>query len=528
MRVVTAVVGAGPAGLLFAFLARALAASAGRDLPLYLHDKRDSYVRTHRLRIAPEPYRDIARAVDHPGYAAFLTFLEHNAFKPAVDELERQLLSLVTDVGVHKERLRIGHGDGATSLAELRAQLEREKRLGPDDFLSIVAADSVHSETRELVRGSARPTQKLHQLVARLKVEGAELPDELPIIEQLRLSKLIASVMDYRKHPAGHAEIDLFLGPSEHRSLEALAANPKAPVELDPATLASLRAPLFCKIVDYLRHDFAPGGSLVTLWSTFVLEHKHMHPVSFAVPAINAHVSLVGDAAISLPFFRGMACLAESAFALAEAHVAAASPSGNRAALAARYQERIDGILNRELAIVEARARLIRGAREFVRLSELVPFPVQSWFLSVPDESTPAWRLTPGVVLNLAIATAGAAAALGAPLLAPALAGDWPRRLVIGGALYALSAALQLAGGLLYRHTQNLDASAASAAKRLWTVQMLVLILGGVLISVSSLWRTSGLQLLPALSWLLFGASFVAGMLIYEALERRWWSRAEL
>lgn len=531
---VTAVIGAGPAGLLFTLAARVLAdrAACAERWTILLFDKRTSYGRTHRLRMDPQPYREMGRVLQHEGYDGLLAFLEEHAFKPAVNELEERLSELVRDAGVQKQQLCIGEGPDDTTLEQLRERLEGEGRLRPSDLLTVVAADSVHSPTRELVRGKARPTQKVHQLVARLKLDGAGLPDELPLVEQLRLSKLLRSVMDYRRNPAGHAEVDLFVGAEEHRSIERLGANPKTPVRITPDVLRRLRAPLFEKIAEYLRDDFVPGGCEVTLWSSFVLEHKHMAQVAFELPRHHMRVFLVGDAAISLPFFRGMACLARCVLALAATHAELAAKQGfgeeDERRLARTYQEQVARIRKREVAIVDARARLIRGTCEFIRISALLPFPVQSWFLSLPDDVVPQWRLTPGLVLNGVNALLSAACALSAPLVAPIVGGDLEDRLLVGVWLYGACALLQIVGGVLYRHTVNLDAGSALAVKRLWTTQMLGLMAGGVAISLSSGWRDIGLQVVPGLSWFPFALCFVAGMIVYESLQRRWWARAEL
>ena len=525
---VTAIVGAGPAGLLVALATTVLASRSEADVTVLVFDKRERYERTHRLRMDPAPYRELGTALDHPGYDGLLAWLAEEDFRPAINELESRLSALVEAAGVRKDRLKIGVGPDAVDLAGLRTTLEADGRLGAGDRLVVVAADSVHSETRELVRGNEAPSAKVHQLVARLKIEGADLPDALPVVQQLKLSKLLGSILDYRRNPAGHAEVDLFLDAREHEQVDGLGANPKSPVALESSVLAELRAPLFAKIVEYLQHDFGAAPNQVTLWSTFVLEHKHMRRVVFAPNELD-RVFLVGDAAVSLPFFRGMACLARCASLLAETLVALADAPGSDAEdIAARYQAGVTEIREHEVAIVEARARLIRGTREFVRISALLPFPVQSWFLSIPDDSRTTWRLTPGVVLNLAVATVGLVAAVAAPLVAPALADGWPQRLLIGGGMYLATGVLQVLGGLLYRHTRNLDAGAAHAARGLWTLQMLGLMLGGAAIGVSSPWRGSGLQVVPAISFLLFAGCFVAGILIYEALERRWWKSAAL
>jgi hypothetical protein len=534
-KLVTAVVGAGPAGLLFAFVSRVLAERDGTASRwvVRLFDKREHYERTHRLRMDPEPYRAIGEALDDPRYDELLTFLQDESFRPAVNELEERLVDLVRSVGVEKKQLSVGDADGDTTLDGLRIALRDEGTLADGDVLTIVAADSVHSVIRTMVRGGVEVRDEVHQLVARLKVEGADLPEALPILEQLKLSKLLGSIMDYRRNQAGHAEVDLFLDGAEHRAVDALGAKPKSPVKLDDAVLRDLKAPLFRKIVDYLRYDFVPAtGCDVTLWSSFVLEHRSIDRVSYQPTGLAAPVFLVGDAAVSLPFFRGMASLACCAQALAEEHAAMARRLGEGgdaglAQAADAYQRRVTQVVARELGIVKARSRLIQGTREFIRLSALLPFPMQTWFLSVPDESV-AWRVTPAVVLNGLVALGGLVLATAAPLVAPALADGWPERLAIGGGMYAATALFQMAGGVLYRHTRNVDLGAAATAKWVWLLQMLGLILGGVGITLTSMWRAWGMQPVPAFAWLGFGIFFAVGILLYEALERRWWGGAQL
>jgi len=112
-RIATIVVGAGPAGLLFSIVARLLYERRGGDpqaWPFFLLDKRESYERTHRLRMAPGPYREIAREVQHPGYDAFLAFLERQQFRPEVNRLEERLAALALRLGVRLELQCVGPG----------------------------------------------------------------------------------------------------------------------------------------------------------------------------------------------------------------------------------------------------------------------------------------------------------------------------------------------------------------------------------------------------------------------------------
>src|SRR5712692_9496366 len=154
-RIATVVVGAGPAGLLLSIIARLLYERRGGEpgaWPFYLFDKRATYERTHRLRMAPGPYREIAKDLQHPWFDEFLAFLEDERFRPEVNRLEERLSALALRLGVRRELLCVGPAEGGLTLAELRGRLEREGRLLTSDRLTIVGADSVHSAVRELVR----------------------------------------------------------------------------------------------------------------------------------------------------------------------------------------------------------------------------------------------------------------------------------------------------------------------------------------------------------------------------------------
>lgn len=522
----TSVIGAGPAGLLFTYLVRISADDAGRAAPLSLYDKRTRYERTHRLRMDPEPYREMADSFNDAGLDRFLRFLEAESYRPAVHRLEQRLLEMVESVGVRKELLGVGKASAQTSPAALRQQLEHAGRLRHDTPWIVVAADGVHSDVRRSLGGSR--VREVHQLVARLKLRGTELPTSLPLIRQLKLSKLLGSIVDYRLGADGQAEVDLFLEPSEHAALARLEATPKAPVVLSGSRLREIKAPFFYRIVDYLRSQLVAKPVEVTLWSTFVLEQGHADDVVLHCPHARAQIFLVGDAAISLPFFRGMASLARLSSTLANLHKETLSGAQSIDAMAERYRTAFHEVRLREFAIVNARARLIRGAREFIRLAALAPFPIQTWLLSVEDASPTRWRWSPGVALNLIVATCVAVLAIGAPIVAPLVAATPSERFAIGSGLYAAAGLTAAAGGVLYRHTRNVDPSAASAVRRIWLVQMLVLMVGGAAVTASSWWRDFGAQLVPAIAWFGFGLCFVAGMAAYNRLDRAWWARAEL
>lgn len=456
----TAIVGAGPAGLLFALIGKILMAD---NWTVELYDKRESYVRSHRLRIAPEPYQAIQRELNDPRFDALMQLLEQHAFAPEVNLLESKLTELLTSFGVHKRVQEV------TTLDELDAD-------------TIVAADSVHSRLRALVADGVMPISQTHQRVARLRVTGADLPARLGVVDKFRLSKVLGSVVDYRLNGNGFAELDLFLSPSEFRLLHALGATPKTPLVLSSTRIDAVRAPLLRAIVAHLEQ----GDREIVLHSTFELAHAIMPQRRFQHG--HKQVFLLGDAAVSLPFFRGMACLASCAHALARAHA-----SGQFDA----YERDVDAVVKREVSTVSARAQLIRGVRELTRISALLPFPIQTWWLSAARTPVPD-RLSPGTIFNLVVAlAAGAAALLGlaVPWLAPlALAGQW-------------------LGGVAYRWTLTLEPGPHRYLRRVWELQLFVIAVAGVALVAADRvsWWALGW-------WWLLGLAFAAGIYGFEWL----------
>lgn len=248
MSLRTAVVGAGPAGLVFTLVAKIL---MGDELVVTLYDKRASYVRTHRLRMDAAAYRSIQDDLNDPRFDALMVFLEDAHFAPEVNLLEAKLSALLADVGVEKVVREIASLDDV-----------------PSDVDTVVGADSVHSTIRELVRGDVRPTQRMHERVVRLRVSGAELPPRLGVVDQFRLSKVLGSLVDYRLNANGFAEVDLFVTGREHEALRALGASPKEPVGVTSRSLSKVAAPFMRAVVAQLEGE----GRSVVVQSTFVLE----------------------------------------------------------------------------------------------------------------------------------------------------------------------------------------------------------------------------------------------------------------
>jgi hypothetical protein len=607
----TAVIGAGPAGLLFSAVARILHARRGGDAgawPLRLYDKREHYVRTHRLRMAPAPYLAIQKDLADERFDGLVGFLREHDFRPEVNVLEERLLSLAAEVGVHREQLALGAGPGEVGLVELRRRLEAEGALPPGAKLTIVAADSVHSATRELVRGKVAPSRNTHQRVARLRVVGEGLPARLGLVQQVRLSKVLESLVDYRRNANGFAEVDLFLSEREHDALRDLGATPSAPVPISSAQLSALHAPLFRHVVEHLERDLR-GRCEVRLHSTFLLEHTVMPRLVFPVPDLSVTVFLVGDAAVSLPFFRGMACLARCVHALAHAHcdlvaleTARIATSSNRDAVmetyflspdrpvrfgawllpgkivdvrptvhrgepghvvlhrwlgrygvhvlervgkhwrvlhrrtllgrspaevdfaarcdpAARYDVEAALVRESELAIVRARGQMIRFVREVLRVSALLPFPVQSWLLRAPDLEPVRDRVTPLLLVSVILGLGAGALAIGGPVLAalgyPAVA--W------------VALPLEVVGGAVYRAAQDLERGPHRWLRTVWAAQIACVFVGSVVVTAAATHTAGRLArpLAPLASLVLAGA-FLVGLYLFEAIAERWLARAEL
>ncbi|MDP9068776.1 MAG: hypothetical protein M3N53_10605 [Actinomycetota bacterium] len=538
-RLVTAVIGAGPAGLLFCSAASIMFEGRGGHRgtwPILLFDKRMTYERTHRLRMAAAPLLDLQRDLADPRFDDLIDFLKSCDFSPAVNQLERHLSALVLDLGVTKEQLHIGRGSDEVPLLGLRRHLERERGIPEQCRLTIVGADSVHSTVRETVRGGHAIVEHTHETVARLRVLGPDLPTRLGRVDQYRISKVLGSIVDYRLNPNGFAEVDVFLPALHHQRLEALRATPKRPVALHRALVRGLNAPLFERLVEHFRHGLTPHLTEVELQSTFRLEHRYIERVVYEDRAQKAHVFLVGDAAISLPFFRGTACLVRCVHSLARAHfdlVHTAIPPGRDEPLASvglrraqqdstellnpavRYEREVSEIRKSELATVTARSRLVRGAREFARISSLLPFPLQTWFLSIPDDNPQAGRMSAGAALNILVAVSAGALAIAGSLLDP-IFGWW-------------AVLTQAAGGVTYRAAQELEPVPDTLLRRVWLIQIIALFLLGSTLTLMSSYEAGRISNVgPASLWLLLGYVFIAGMLVYDSLGRRWFSRARL
>lgn len=502
-KLATAVIGAGPAGLLFCLVGRILEPDP-RPWAIALYDKRTAYERTHRLRMDPAPYRRIQGDLRHALFDDFIAFLEAEQFRPSANQLERRLAGVVAELGIVRGRLTAGDGPGEAGLTEVRSRLAQDVGFGDDTLVTVVGADSVKSEVRLLVDADGSLQRERHQSVARLKLEGTALPARLGWVEQFKMAKLLGSVLDYRLNPNGYAEVDLFLAHDEHQRVGELGAVPAAPVPLDRATLEALGAPFFAAIVGHLV-DHLGAVATASLQSTFRLEHQISPHVTF--DAAGTTVFLVGDAAISLPFFRGMASLADNVHSLARAHRAVLD--GAPLAIAARtYERRAAEVAQREIEVVRKRNRMVLAAREVVRISSVVPFPIQSWLLSVPDEQRPGSALTSDVLLNAVLAVIAGAIAVAAPLIGGYVAAPL-------GWLWLAALPVEAVGGYVFETARRLEERPNRLLSLVWQLQLAILLLAGIPLTVmSSLALGRPAQLYALVAWFVLGIAFVGGMLL--------------
>lgn len=520
----TVVVGAGPAGLLFCALARLTHLSQGgvaEQWPIVLIDKREAYARTHRLRIDPAPYKRMRSALSDARLDPLFEMLDACDYQPVVNDLERELMALVQSLGIQKEQLHVGDGPGQCSLVELRERCIERGLLSSNTPFTIVAADSVHSTIREMVRGETRTRSHTHQQLVRLRIDGDALPGRLDVLSQVRLSRLLNSLLDYRLNRNGFAELDLFLSPEEHDLLQQIDANPRQPVTLDAELLATLKAPLFVRIVRHLQQGFGAGPCKVSLYSSFKLEHHSIEQVVFYHEPSDAHLFLVGDAAVSLPFFRGMAALGDCAHVLAREMAALVTHHDVQQCMT-RYAAHVDALVRKELSMVEARGKAIGLLREASRVSAMLPFPIQSLFLGVPEQSDTKGRWTTGLVINIFLAILAASIALLAPILRLLI---WKPLAII----WLLSWPVQAMGGYAYYAARLVEPGTNPWIKRVWRVQIIALMVLGTLATIVITLIIGHLaQLHIAISWFLFGIPFIAGMFLFEKIHGTSWNSADL
>jgi hypothetical protein len=249
-----------------------------------------------------------------------------------------------------------------------------------------------------------------------------------------------------------------------------------------------------------------------------------MPRLTFRVPSIGATVFLVGDAGISLPFQRGMSALAGCARSLAKVHVEwlGAANDDARAHAFERYDGEAHAIVEQEIAVVRSRAQIVGTLREIVRVSSLLPFPIQSWWLRAPDHDRRSDRWSIWLSSNVAVALLALGATSAGFLLW--LGGDSRGLAAAGGAL-----GVEAIGGVVYHAALAFEGGPHRFVRRVWEIQIALSLAFGIGIAIASGPATTGWAWL-ALStwWLLLGFSFVAGLYAFERIVSRWFSRAGL
>lgn len=87
----------------------------------------------------------------------------------------------------------------------------------------------------------------------------------------------------------------------------------------------------------------------------------------------------------------------------------------------------------------------------------------------------------------------------------------------------------QLIGGLTYRAAVELEPPPDTLHRRIWLVQIVALLAVGVSMTIAySIDRGEVSMPFASVLWLALGYLFIVGMVLYEALGRRWFATAEL
>ena len=179
------------------------------------------------------------------------------------------------------------------------------------------------------------------------------------------------------------------------------------------------------------------------------------------------------------------------------------------------YESHVAEVRRREVTIVRSRGRLLNLAREFVRLSSLMPFPIQQWYLSHESPAQRRGRFTPGVALNVVVALISASIAVAAPLAGAML---WPPI----GWLWLAALPVQILGGALYAATRTYEPGENPLVGTIWRLQIAVIGAIGVATTVfASVLHGRVAQVFGALGWFILGLAFLVGFVIFERVERR-------
>lgn len=172
-----------------------------------------------------------------------------------------------------------------------------------------------------------------------------------------------------------------------------------------------------------------------------------------------------------------------------------------------RYDLEASAIKASEIAVVSTRARLVRVLRELIRVSSLLPFPIQSWWLRAPDRDvgTDHWSL--GLFGNIALSLGALASSIGA---------------IRSPLVLVLALAMQIAGGVAYHAVLDFERGPHRRVRRIWEVQIALAMAGGVYLAVARR------IYLAAAWWFLLGLAFVVGLYLFERYLATSFERAAL
>lgn len=273
-----------------------------------------------------------------------------------------------------------------------------------------------------------------------------------------------------------------------------------------------------------------PGNHL-SITSSFTLEHSISPERVKPLPHLDSFGYLLGDAAIALPFQRGMTAIVKSAYCLSNVHLTIFQKTISNQSISnddlgkigMEYQRDTEKIIEKEIQIVASRASLVGGLREFIRISSILPFPIQSWLLSYPTAET-KMKFDSFFLINLVIALTGLLFFFLSEITITSLS-----NYLISGTELAIAFILQFLGGVFYRASITFNAQSNSSIRKVWQYQILLwMILGFAFVFQNFTDSTIILKVGYTLSWWFGGITFLLGLLLFDWLGKFWWLKSEL
>ncbi len=532
----TVVIGAGPAGLIFSLINRICLDHrniSSSKWPLFLLEKRTRYVRNHRLQLDKSEFVRVQKRLNSLHFDKFVQFLENTNYRPVINELETFLTQALNKFGVSQTICDVGNSFRQSSLHDVRAKLPHSFSQENKPWV-IVGADSVKSTVSKMLGNDKGRITGTHEYLIRLKLIGNHLPKSINIIENFKLSKVLSSVLSYRFNKNGFAEMDLFLDPSEYYAVSWLNANPKNPINLTKEVLDQLNAPFFKQvIISFIESHSKVSLQQIQLQSSFKLEHSINRSRVRHLNEFNAYAFLVGDAAISLPFQRGMTAMIKCTYELSEVLFSifdqltlneSTYQLEQCKSIANHYQVQSELIAKEEIKIVSSRASLVRGLRQFIRINAMLPFPIQSWLLGYESNFSAKSINITHFLLNLLFACC-ASLSMGAALLLMLNNKEFwsPLTFIIIGFV------LQFIGGFIYRANFTFTNQVHIFIKRIWQIQIVSWMLLGIGIILFKIIEISSLiGALLATAWWTGGVFFGIGLVLFDQLGRYWLQEGKL